>query len=111
MGNRPKPRRTGPRGRPLPPGRSARGFAGRMPETSLSFGDYDSRLTFDANARKSCTECNAPVEWVDEATMRERSDMPIDEAAEAFGVPTSQLTFWVCSNCDNAGVMGPAQGF
>lgn len=109
MGNKPKPRRTGPKGRPIRLGGAVRGSTGRPPATSFSFGDYDPRLSFDANARKSCTECNAPVEWVDEATMRERSDMAIGEVAEALGVPTSQLTFWVCSNCDNAGVMGPAQ--
>jgi hypothetical protein len=75
---------------------------------SVSFGDYDTRLSFSQNARKSCTECNGPVDWVDEATMRERSDMPLEELADAYGVPVSELELWHCPNCGNAGAMGPA---
>jgi hypothetical protein len=107
MGNRRKPPRIGRRDRPLSPGEKKRRGAADS-GGSVRFGDYDTRLSFSQNARKSCTECNGPVDWVDEATMRERSDMPLEELADAYGVPVSELELWHCPNCGNAGAMGPA---
>lgn len=61
-------------------------------------------------ARKTCSECGAPVRWVDAAQAREHGMDP-DEAKEFLGVDSvDDLDIWVCTKCDNGGVMGPAEG-
>lgn len=63
---------------------------------------------FNQLARKSCSECGAPVRWVDAATAEERG-MKVTEALGFLGVASvDQVECWVCTACDNAGVMGPA---
>ena len=63
---------------------------------------------FNKMARKSCSECGAPVRWVDAAEAREHG-MNVDEAVAFLEVDSvTDVECWVCTSCDNAGVMGPA---
>jgi hypothetical protein len=70
---------------------------------------YPSAAPFDFNrvARKSCSECGAPVRWVDAAGAREHG-MDVEEALGFLGARSvDEVECWVCTVCDNAGVMGP----
>jgi hypothetical protein len=62
---------------------------------------------FSRMARKSCSECGAPVRWVDDATA-EGHGMDVEGALGFLGSSVDQVEWWVCTACDNAGVMGPA---
>lgn len=62
---------------------------------------------FNRLARKSCSECGAPVKWVDVDAARAHG-MDVHEALGFLGVSsTYDVECWVCTACDNAGVMGP----
>lgn len=62
---------------------------------------------FNQMARKSCSACGAPVRWVD-AAAAEVHGMDVEEALGFLGSTVDQVEWWVCTACDNAGVMGPA---
>lgn len=63
---------------------------------------------FNRLARKSCSECGAPVKWVDAEAARAHG-MDVQEALGFLGVSSADdVECWVCTGCDNAGVMGPA---
>lgn len=52
--------------------------------------------------------CGSPVSWVDAATARSLG-MDVDEALRFLNVSSvDEVECWVCTACDNAGVMGPA---
>lgn len=59
--------------------------------------------------RSKCDQCGAPVKWVgpDEAT---EQGMDLNEAKAFLGVDdVAGLDVWVCTRCDNGGVMGKAE--
>lgn len=59
--------------------------------------------------RSSCNECGAPVKWVG-AEEASAHGMDLVEAARQLGVPSVEgLDVWVCTRCDNGGVMGGAE--
>lgn len=63
---------------------------------------------FNRMARKSCSVCGAPVKWVDVEAAKAHG-MDVQEALGFLGVAsTDEVECWVCTACDNAGVMGPA---
>lgn len=64
-------------------------------------------MAFNQMARKSCSECGAAVRWVD-AAAAERHGMDVEKALGFLGASGDQVEWWVCTACDNAGVMGPA---
>lgn len=64
---------------------------------------------FNRLARRSCSQCGAPVEWVDAATALERAPR-LGEAVEQLGGPGAALQFWLCTSCGESGVMGAAFG-
>jgi hypothetical protein len=60
-------------------------------------------------ARSSCDECGAPVEWVTGVEAEERG-VDLAGGMEFLGVtdiPGKDV--WLCTNCDNFGIMGPAE--
>ena len=59
--------------------------------------------------RKTCTECGAPVKWVD-ATAAAEHGLDVDQALQFIGGADSSAEFWVCTSCDNAGVLAGATG-
>lgn len=72
----------------------------RTPQTSGS--------VFNRLARKSCSECRAAVRWVDVEAARAHG-MDVEEALGFLGVSCAEdVECWVCTACDNAGVMGPS---
>lgn len=64
---------------------------------------------FNQMARTSCSECGAGIEWLTGAEATQRG-IDLDGALEFMGV--SEVTgrdVWVCTRCDNFGVMGPPE--
>lgn len=71
--------------------------------------DREAETTWAHQMRTTCDECGAKVRWVgvEEAAAH---GLDVEDAARALGVPTiAGLDVWVCTGCDNAGVMGPTQ--
>lgn len=71
--------------------------------------DRDTETAWAHQMRTACDECGAAVRWVDvdEAT---RHGLDVADAARALGVSSIEgLDVWVCTRCDNAGVMGPTE--
>jgi hypothetical protein len=99
MGNKKKPPRQRRQRPAVHPGELMRRDAG---EVSLPPG-LDA--AFNRAARKSCSECGAPVRWVDAAAAAEHG-LDVDQAVQFLGGSAAGLEFWVCTSCDNAGVMG-----
>ena len=77
--------------------------AGRRPQLK----PHATVSAFGQMARESCSECGAPVWWVDAPTA-EGHGMDV-EALGFLGCSVEQVEWWVCTTCDNAGVMGPAR--
>jgi hypothetical protein len=63
---------------------------------------------FDRAARRACDQCGAPVRWTDGDSARAHG-MNVEEAVSFMGVPEADMQFWVCTKCDQSGVMGPPQ--
>lgn len=60
-------------------------------------------------ARPSCDQCGAAVKWVgpEEATAH---GMNVAQALQWHGVASADgLDIWICTRCDNGGVMGPTE--
>jgi hypothetical protein len=58
--------------------------------------------------RKSCSECGASVKWVD-AEAASAHGLDVEQALQFVGARSAQdVEFWICTTCDNAGVMGGA---
>jgi hypothetical protein len=64
---------------------------------------------FNSHARKTCSACGAHVEWVDADTAIAHG-MDVSEGLKFLGASVRDVQFWVCSSCDNAGIMGPIEG-
>lgn len=63
---------------------------------------------FNRTARKTCSECGAAVKWVDAQAARDHG-LDLDKALGFLGTSSpEEVECWVCTACDNAGVMGPA---
>lgn len=57
---------------------------------------------FNRMARRSCSECGSPVEWVDEDQARARG---IDATGAHEVIGAGALEFWCCTSCDQHGAM------
>ena len=97
MGNRKKP----PRQRRQRPAI----HPGELAASGMTFG---SDASFNHAVRKSCSERGAPVKWVD-AEAASAHGLDVDQALQFVGARSAQeVEFWICTSCDNAGVMGGA---
>lgn len=116
MGNKKKIRR--PKSRGLGPDEQAAAQARRLglpaADRQVNFRELsaaDLSVGFNQLARKCCSECGAPVRWVDVAEARAHG-MDVDQALAFFDMSPQDAEFaewWVCTGCDNAGLMGPPQ--
>ena len=80
-------------------------------QRTTSMPPFDVPTDFNQMARKSCSECGAPVEWVTGAEAESRGH-DLTGGLEFLGldsVPGKDI--WVCTKCDNFGIMGPTEGF
>ena len=93
-----------PRQRRAAPHFSLDSLASVKPTTTTGSG-------FNQLARKTCTECDAPVRWVDAAAAAAHGFSVNEAIAFLGGGSADTLEFWVCTNCDNAGVMGGMSPF
>lgn len=100
MSNRRRPRNASRNGHTLGPSATVRSI---RPEDVSAFGG------FNQLARSSCDNCGAAVEWItgDEAAGR---GIDLTDALEFLDVSqVVEKDVWVCTSCDNYGVMGPAE--
>lgn len=66
--------------------------------------------SFNQMARQSCDNCGSQVEWLT-GPEAEKRGIALGGAMQFLGVDAVPgRDVWACTNCDNYGVMGPAEG-
>lgn len=89
--------------RKTPAERNAKRSRASRPSTS-QFQSFATGSGFNRLARSSCSECGAPIEWVDEAEARRR-DFDVDQARQFVGASTLEVWFCTSPACGEAGAM------
>lgn len=64
---------------------------------------------FSQMAHSTCDQCGSPLKA--SALRRQKGGLALLQAAVSLGLADiNGLDVWVCTRCDNTGVMGPTEG-
>lgn len=89
--------------------RNERSRHSKTPPLGMPIGP-EADFVMSRTARQACDQCQAPVKWVG-AEEAKAHGMDVTEALGFLGVSSAEgLDIWICTRCDNGGVMGKAEG-